>query len=358
MPLSYASGFSGAMPFTGMAIDTISGEITFVAGPTGSIVTAVEVREFDGPTMIRTVMRDFTFIVTNCTNTPPAPGTGTFVSADGVATMTGDRTLRACGAGAFCATMAFSDVDAAQALALTSSIAAQLPGATLTTTGSNPVQALLCWNSTGLAPGVYPFSIRAMDDACPIPASGLYHYAIQVDVTPSAGTNATTQVCENASNDVPLITVLGGTPASGGSWTDPQNMASTGVFMAGASSAGDYTYSVTGPTGCTAHSVVSVALLPPSAPECLNAGTSEHTLNALRVTVDGHADRIRIIGTSDQQLDLRLFALDGRELWNGPALLNNGSTTVDLRGDVHGPSILRASDRRTGHTRAFRVVLP
>ncbi len=357
-PLIYASGYSGTLPFTSMAIDTVSGEITFEATTTGSIITAVEVREFDGDALIGTVMRDFVFIVTNCSNTPPPSTTGTFVSADGVASVAGDRTLRACGEGSFCATLNFTDVDAGQTLELTSDIEAQLPGATMLTTGTNPLQATICWNAAGLGLGSYPFSIRAMDGACPIPASRLYHYTIQVETAPTAGSDANAQICENG-NEVQLITLLGGTPEMGGTWLDPQNAASSGVFMPGGSSAGGYTYTVTGPTGCTDQSMVTVELLSASTTECLNADIEVHGLNSFHLFVEDNHGRVTITGTSGLDLELRLFGLDGRELWNGSALLNNGSSTVNFREhEVHGLCILGVRDRRTGDERALRVLLP
>lgn len=357
VPLNYASGFSGSLPFTGMAIDTVSGEITFVASAIGNIVTAVEVREFDGELMVGTVMRDFIFIVTNCSNTAPAPSTGTFSSADGVASIGGDRTLRACGEGTFCATLDFADADAGQTLELTSDIAVQLPGAILTTTGTNPLQATLCWSSAGLEPGTYPFSIRASDDGCPIPASRLFHYTLEVDAAPSAGSDTIAQICENGI-DLHLFTVLGGAPQMNGTWQDPQNAAISGVFMPGTSLAGDYTYTVTGQSGCTAQSTVTVELLSASLPECLNAGMSEPGLNTLRIAVDGTMGRLLITSDHPMELDLLLFGPDGREMWNRVAQLNNGYTTVDIRSDLRGLCVLRARDRRSEDERAFRVLLP
>lgn len=358
LPLNYASGFSGEQPFTGMSIDTISGEITFQATAAGSIITAVEVREFDGDEMIGTVMRDFLFVVTNCNNTLPATEGGTFVSADGVGNIMDARTIRACGSGAFCATLEFTDVDEAQQLSITTDIATQLPGATLDVTGSNPLVATLCWDSEGLELGNYPFFLRASDGACPIPGSRRYDYSILVDIAPFPGEDSSTQVCENGS-EVDLFSALGGTPEGGGSWTDPQGQAASGIFTPSTSSAGGYTYTATGSNGCTANAIVAVEVLPASTPNCVDASVDEHALNDIRLFVDGSSGRLNIVCDRGLDLDLHLLALDGREVWNTRTRLGTGSNKVlDTPTDLHGVFVLRVHDRATDDHRALRILMP
>jgi hypothetical protein len=69
-----------------MAIDSLTGQITFLPTATGTIVTVVKVtdRGSDG-TVIGTVMRDFLFVASSCSNTVPSVNSGTFTAATGTA---------------------------------------------------------------------------------------------------------------------------------------------------------------------------------------------------------------------------------------------------------------------------------
>jgi gliding motility-associated-like protein len=80
---------------------------------------------------------------------------------------------------------------------------------------------------------------------------------VQVNIAPNAGTNATTTVCDSQA-PFNLITVLGGTPNAGGTWTRPNGTASTGVFTPVSSEPGGYTYTVAGITPCLNASAVVV----------------------------------------------------------------------------------------------------
>lgn len=52
--------------------------------------------------------------------------------------------------------MQFSDPNPGQSITVTSNAAAVLPGATFTTTGTNPVTATVCWTATA---GAFPIGI-------------------------------------------------------------------------------------------------------------------------------------------------------------------------------------------------------
>ncbi len=101
------------------------------------------------------------------------------------------------------------------------------------------------------ASGVYTYTI---DDTGCGPAS--VSITITIEDTPSAGTDATVTACPNGTGTIDLFAALGGTPASGGSWSGPGGSTS-GIFdPAAGDPAGVYTYTVG--TNCTDQATVTV----------------------------------------------------------------------------------------------------
>lgn len=92
--------------------------------------------------------------------------------------------------------------------------------------------------------GVYRYFVG--NAPCPVDSADL---AILVFDPPNAGTSSTIQVC---ATDAPfgLITRLGGTPETGGFWTDPSGNPFGGAFTPGVDVGGLYTYTIGGQGGC------------------------------------------------------------------------------------------------------------
>ncbi|MBL7953310.1 MAG: hypothetical protein JNM62_16505 [Flavobacteriales bacterium] len=310
LPVNYMSGFSGAEPYAGMQIDSISGEITFQATTVGSVITAVEVREFDGDEMIRTVMRDFLFVITNCTNTPPTLTSGLFTSSTGSASVIGDRALSVCGGDGFCASISITDIDASQSIALVSDATEALAGATLTTTGTNPVMTELCWG--GAAPGTYSFSIIASDDACPIIGSRRYDYTITVLDPSDPGTGSDADVCANGT-PVALFSFLGGNPDTEGTWEGPDGSSVSGTFMPGISLPGTYSY-IVGDASCSSTAVVQVSVIPADDPNCITAGLEDDTAINIVLIADRISAHRFWLQAPSMTGTLRMLAADGRIL--------------------------------------------
>ncbi|HRD51203.1 MAG TPA: hypothetical protein PKY96_01000 [Flavobacteriales bacterium] len=163
--VTYQGGYSAVAPIPGIVINPISGQLSFFPTMTGYFVVVVQVKSFTaGGTLIGTVMRDLMFAVVPCDGTPPST-IGLSSGTNGVSF--GPGTFVACAGNSFCVSLQFWDPNAGQSITVTSNAPAVLPGATVTTSGSNPVTVTVCWTATVTT---YPIAIsfQATDNACPV----------------------------------------------------------------------------------------------------------------------------------------------------------------------------------------------
>lgn len=357
LPVQYAAPYSGTEPFTGMAIDASSGMITFTPTVSGSLIAVVKVTETDSEgAVLSTVMRDMLFVVTACSNQPPTADGGVFTTANGSATIIGPRELNVCGTGQFCGSFTITDPDNGQQLLLNTDISTALPGAIVQFTGTNPVSVLMCWTPT--AAGTYVAHFTAQDNACPYVGSRVYTYTITVDDAPSAGQNASVSTCENAL-PFQLVDSLGGTPASGGQWMDPEGNITDGVFTPGISLAGIHTYTV-GIPGCSNSAVVSVVIQSSSAPECLTAGVvgPEVAMSYILVPDPMNGHRF-LLSVADMDAEISVLSSDGRLVTTQRTQLHsNAPTAIDIPTHHHGLAIVRVQGLSKGSHFASRVLVP
>lgn len=246
--LPYISPYTGTEPIPGITLDPQSGQVYFTLNQAGNWVVVVRVDRYDhNGNWIGSVMRDMQFIAYPCSNIPPDPTTGTVEGLTGAAIQTGPRSIEICESGHFCFDAVIEDPNAGDALTVTSNIAQNLPGATLTTTGTNPLTVHICWTGTANSSGYFPFIITANDGACPIPALQTYVYSIHV--LPGLLTFAPDIVdesCAGNGDGSATVTVDVGTPPYSYQW-------STGATTPGITGpAGDYTLVITDGNGCVA----------------------------------------------------------------------------------------------------------
>lgn len=231
--ITYQAPFTGTEPYTGMAIDSLTGQITFTPAVQGYIVCAMAVETRVGGVWRGTIMRDFPFIVQACSNQVPDAASGTVGNLQGPGGTTGAYALTACGPLCFDVTVA--DPDAGQTLTLSSNVTSAIPGASISYAGTNPVVATVCMPGT-LANGTYLFTIAALDDACPVRGSQTYTYVVTRSAsTVNAGADATASLCPGGTVDLSTLV----TGDAGGSW-------SAGPVV---SEPGTYTYTVSGSCG-------------------------------------------------------------------------------------------------------------
>jgi PKD repeat protein len=179
--LPYVPPYSGAQPIAGITLDQQSGQVNFTLNQVGNWVVVVRVDEYDSAGVwIGSIMRDMQFIAYPCTNIPPDPESGTVTNLSGDAVQIGPRAVEICESGDFCFDAVITDANAGNILTITSNIAQNLPGATITTSGSNPLTCHVCWTGIPGSNGFFPFIITANDGACPIPALQTYVFSIHV----------------------------------------------------------------------------------------------------------------------------------------------------------------------------------
>ncbi len=226
-PVTYQPPYSGAEPFTGMVIDSLTGNIAFTPTLQGYIIVSVEVSYRDANGVWRgSVIRDFPFVAQSCANSVPAATSGVLENAQGGGTITGDYSVSTCG-GWLCLDATVTDPDAGQSLTLTSNIGQVVPGATFEANGSNPATATICFDASSLPLGNYSFIISASDNACPVVGSQTYTYTLTVEsASASAGNDASASICPGQSID--LTTLLTGDP--GGTWSEGPVVSAPGIY--------------------------------------------------------------------------------------------------------------------------------
>jgi gliding motility-associated-like protein len=113
------------------------------------------------------------------------------------------------------------------------------------------------------AGGVYTYTVPGIAP-CP---NATANVTVALNPQPIAGTNGTANLC-NTSPSVDLITFLGGTPQTGGTWS-PALASGTGIFNPAVDPAGVYTYTVIGTPPCENETATVTVTINPEP----NAGT-------------------------------------------------------------------------------------
>lgn len=181
--LTYTAGYSATSPIPGITINPSTGLLSFTPTTLGNFVVVVMVQEYDSNgNLIGTTMRDIQFIVQNCSNIVPDASAGAITGLTGTAVQTGPFSIDMCEGSNFTFNATYTDVDAADILTLTSTLASALPGATITTSGTNPVVATITWTAPGGSAGTNTtFSVTVNDGACPVQGQQTFVYDINVN---------------------------------------------------------------------------------------------------------------------------------------------------------------------------------
>lgn len=247
-PINYTAPFTGTEPITNITLDPTTGLVGFTLNQAGNWVVVVQVNEYDAQgNLIGTIMRDMQFVAYPCTNVPPDPTTGTVTNMSGGAVQTAPYAVQVCESGDFCFDMVISDANANNVLEATSNITNNLPGATFSFTGSNPITCHVCWNAGAGTAGFYPFIVNVNDGACPIVAFQTYVYAIEVIEGLFIDVTTTDESCAGMNDGTASVSIVTGTGPYQYNW------GTTGAVTPSITvGAGSYPVQVTDANGCVA----------------------------------------------------------------------------------------------------------
>ena len=334
--VAYTDGFSGAQPYTGVSIDSLTGRISFTPDAQGYVVVSIRVDEYNAQgTRFGEVIRDFPIIVQPCSNNIPAAEAGAFQNVEG-ATATGPYTLSMCAGTTLCTTLNFTDPDPGTVLSQINTIAVALPGVELDTIADDPLSLALCWTAPDDGDSLKRFTVLLLDDACPFRGLQTYSYLINVEQPPDAGEDGQAGYCELSSPFL-LVDSLQGTPEPFGAWTGPTGVTS-GTFTPGMDPPGTYVYTVQSPSGCGDTATVVVEPLPDTDPLCILLEASVMDMPSTSVYPNPTSGRITITA---QGIDhVALFDLHGRHVRSVPGM-GQHSLALDLSPEaLHGTLVL------------------
>lgn len=182
IPVTYAAGYSGTSPIPGITIDPVTGLVTFTPGLLGNFVVAILVQEYDAAgNLVGSVMRDIQFVVQNCTNVVPSSTAGAITAFGGSAVQTGPYSIEMCAGNCFNFTAVYTDTNPSDILTYISNIAAALPGATISSSGTNPLSLDVNWCSpVGTMGQNLTFTVTVQDGACPIQGQQTFVYNVNI----------------------------------------------------------------------------------------------------------------------------------------------------------------------------------
>lgn len=182
-PVPYGGGYSGTTPMPGITIDPLTGLISFTPSTVGNfVVTFLVVERNSAGVIIGSVIRDIQMVVVSCTNQVIPCNAGPITNLVGFgATVTGSNSMTICENIPFSFEVSFTDPDAADILSYTSNILAVLPGANISSTGSNPITISVSWTApVGSANTNTTFALTVSDNACPVTGQQTVNYIIEV----------------------------------------------------------------------------------------------------------------------------------------------------------------------------------
>ncbi len=263
--IPYVNPFTGAQPIPGITLDPATGEVNFVLNTQGNWVVVVQVNHWVNGVLVGSVMRDMQFVAYPCGNDPPDPTTGIIQNLSGTAVQLGPRAIQVCESGNFCFDFQISDPNLPNVLSAFSNIQQNLPGATFTYNGFNPINCTVCWTAAPNTSGFFPFIVNVNDGACPIPAFQTYIYSVTVIPGLYGTMNTTNESCVGSGNGTATASVTTGTAPFIYSWNTG---ATTPSIAAGA---GSYTVTITDANNCVSPPI-NGTIGSSSQPNIANAG--------------------------------------------------------------------------------------
>ena len=236
-------------PATSFVFNSQTGQMTFTpqAGTNQNCIIVVRVLEYRNGVLIGTYMRELQVSISStCTNNNPTVTPVTALSGGSL----GGTTFSTCPGNTLSFSITATDPDVGQTLTATHNITANLPGSTVTTTGTNPMTLNVSW-PVPLSPlPFYTFTVTFSDGACPIEGQQILGFAIDI------GANVTIQADSIYCPPGPETKSMDAVANPGTfSWSPAGGLSCTNCQSPTATVAAPITYTVTytdAATGCSA----------------------------------------------------------------------------------------------------------
>lgn len=213
-PIAFATGYSVTNPVitsnNQFNVSQTSGQLNFQPSGPQVCVLAMRVCEYRNGNLIGCTMRDIQVVVLNCSN--KLPYTTYYSNMTGGGQLIDSNSLEICPGDTLKVQIHGLDQNVNDILNFTSNIATSLPGASYTTSGTNPVVGQFTWAPSVNDTGYHYFNVSIKDNACPI--IGQQHYAFDIKV--NKGTFASPDITMCQVGGPQIISVYGGTQFS---WT-------------------------------------------------------------------------------------------------------------------------------------------
>lgn len=227
--IPFMPGFSPAYPVAtapanSFNFDVLSGQMAFTPQGAQQPVLSVKVKEYRNGVLIGSVIRDIQMVVLNCNNQSPVLDPPTNVSGG----VLNGQTFSVCAGSTLSFDLVASDPDVGQTLTLDNNVSSNLPGATLTQVGSNPITSTLTFPTTSADTGTYAISFTLKDDGCPLISQQNVGYTIVV----APATTYPPQrvlICPTSTGTVQLQSNLPDDGSGSYQWTPATGLSATNI---------------------------------------------------------------------------------------------------------------------------------
>ena len=280
-PVAYMPGFSPTYPISttppnSFGFDPLTGQISFTPDVAQQGIVTVLVSEYRNGELIGSVMRDLQVIVADCaSNTLPVVSAPANVSGGSL----NGNTFTVCAGNTLSFDMTVTDAELAQILTVSDNLLLSIPGASLTSSGLNPLNLSFSWPTTVADVGIHSFVLSVDDGACIISGRQTVGFEIyvqdQVEVIASQAS-----ICPGPAQAIQLNAFVEGSPGNGTfSWTPTTGLSNPNIANPVATITGTQTYTVNFTEGVCASSAtmtiqsIGDLIATPAAPVLCNGGT-------------------------------------------------------------------------------------
>ena len=161
----YTSTYRGDSCMGNVQINSQTGEIAFNEGLIGLYIVNIQIDEYRNGIQIGTTYYETFFTITAGVASNFAPENVGISNVSGASQVASSQ-LTTCQNSDFSFDITFDDFNLGDVLSVSSNVADLFPGASITTTGSNPITATIAFDASAVTPGYYNISVKCQDDYC------------------------------------------------------------------------------------------------------------------------------------------------------------------------------------------------